>query len=361
MGSFANGIHVRTTDAAAVASAVDQFMRECGYEPCEQAPDPDPFTSLTSPLRALQVSDEQVGWVGVLDSDLINTSSLAHRLSAVLQTHVIQFMVHDSDAWIYVLYDSGRAVDHFDSSGGAVFAEEAAGFDESELSELGAMLDMTPGGIEQFDERVSELQDAMEASMPDEISAVQHKLQNGLQPSQEEAQKFAQWWQEQTQGMIGELTDMLQNAGHGDSVDEDQAEESEGEEANAAVDAVPNSENVRRDASDDDDDPAIIPMQGFVNDDASFSEDDEESFQTHLRQLQPLLPDGADERVTELLQQPAVFAEDALGEFMQVLEIRPGFAHLNYQYLHEWSDDDLQHAHIQFVRHLKYAADNGNG
>src|SRR5580700_7770007 len=97
MGAFFANYHVRKADAAACAKAL---------------------TTLIS-SRAL-VTDSKNGWTTVYDerSDSQNIEilrGLAKGLSSKLKTAVTAMMVHDSDLFVYLIYEHGELIDQFDS------------------------------------------------------------------------------------------------------------------------------------------------------------------------------------------------------------------------------------------------------
>jgi hypothetical protein len=97
MGASFTNYHVRKADAAACAKAL---------------------TTLIS-SRAL-VTDSKDGWTTVYDErsdsqDLEVLRELAKGISLKLKTAVIATMVHDSDIFVYLIYERGKLIDQFDS------------------------------------------------------------------------------------------------------------------------------------------------------------------------------------------------------------------------------------------------------
>jgi hypothetical protein len=97
MGAFFTNYHVRNASAAACAKAL---------------------TTLIS-SRAL-VTDAKNGWTTVYDEqsdsqDIEVLRRLAKDLSSRLKTAVIAMMVHDSDIFVYLIYENGKLIDQFDS------------------------------------------------------------------------------------------------------------------------------------------------------------------------------------------------------------------------------------------------------
>jgi hypothetical protein len=98
MGAFFANYHVRKADAAACAKAL---------------------TTLIS-SQAL-VTDSKNGWTTVYDEqsdsqDIEVLRGLAKDLSSKLKTAVIAMMVHDSDIFVYLIYEKGELIDQFDSN-----------------------------------------------------------------------------------------------------------------------------------------------------------------------------------------------------------------------------------------------------
>src|SRR5580658_950634 len=97
MGASFTNYHVRKADAAACARAL---------------------TALIS-ARAL-VTDSKNGWTTVYDEhsdsqDIEVFRRLAKGLSSKLKTAIIALMVHDSDIFVYLIYEHGKLIDQFDS------------------------------------------------------------------------------------------------------------------------------------------------------------------------------------------------------------------------------------------------------
>jgi ankyrin repeat protein len=97
LGAFLTNYHVRSTSKAACAKALVSLIRS----------------------RAM-VTDPKNGWITIYDEtsesqDLAELRRLAKNLSSKLKTSVFSFMVHDSDIFVYLLYDKGTFVDQYDS------------------------------------------------------------------------------------------------------------------------------------------------------------------------------------------------------------------------------------------------------
>jgi hypothetical protein len=84
--------------------------------------------------------------------------------------------------------------------------------------------------------------------------------------------------------------------------------------------------------------------------------------QTHLEHLRPLLKgDGNDTRVAGILSEQATFAEETLGRFLPLIGIPSYYAYLSYEYLEEFTSDDLAEKSIHFTEHLKFKKSSGRG
>lgn len=97
MGAFFTNYHVRTADKAACDNALRGLIR----------------------LRAM-VTDPENGWVTIYDEgsesqNIKELRRLGKGLSSKLNTSVLCVMVHDSDIFVYLLYEDGKRVDQFDS------------------------------------------------------------------------------------------------------------------------------------------------------------------------------------------------------------------------------------------------------
>lgn len=66
------------------------------------------------------VTSMKKGWVSVFDESANQEPKemkrIASELSARLQTAVVAFLVHDSDIFLYLIYDRGRCVDEYNST-----------------------------------------------------------------------------------------------------------------------------------------------------------------------------------------------------------------------------------------------------
>lgn len=97
MGAFFTNCHVRTSDKSLCVKALQGTIHS----------------------RAL-ISESKNGWITVYDEssesqDIEELRRLGQGISAGLKTAVFCFLVHDSDIFVYLLYDKGEFVDQFDS------------------------------------------------------------------------------------------------------------------------------------------------------------------------------------------------------------------------------------------------------
>jgi len=97
MGAFFTNYHVRRADAAACAKALTTLINSRAF-----------------------VTDSKNGWTTVYDEqsdsqDVEVLRGLAKSLSSKLETAVVAMMVHDSDIFVYLIYENGEIIDQFDS------------------------------------------------------------------------------------------------------------------------------------------------------------------------------------------------------------------------------------------------------
>ena len=97
MGGFFTNYQVRTSDYSACMKAVKSTIR----------------------ARAM-VTEALNGWVTVYDEtsesqEIEELRRVGQAISKKVKAAVFCFMVHDSDTFVYLLYENGKFVDHFDS------------------------------------------------------------------------------------------------------------------------------------------------------------------------------------------------------------------------------------------------------
>lgn len=88
----------------------------------------------------------------------------------------------------------------------------------------------------------------------------------------------------------------------------------------------------------------------------------EADLSAHLEKLRPILPpDATDSRVLEVLGKQSVFAEEVLGQVMELLGMQPFFANLRYRYLEVCTETELLDVDIKMVAHMKFKTDAMTG
>jgi len=97
MGASFTNCHARTSDKPSCVKALEGLIHS----------------------RAL-ITDAKNGWITAYDEtsesqDIEELRRLGQGISAKLKTAVFCFLVHDSDIFVYLLYDKGKFVDQFDS------------------------------------------------------------------------------------------------------------------------------------------------------------------------------------------------------------------------------------------------------
>jgi hypothetical protein len=145
MGSWANSVHVRADNPAAVIDTIRAILLESGHRlhtgqgapvgaasilPFQDTVEEDltddhdeddwedtrdRFAGRRENVRSIRVNRPCQGWIGILDSEAF--SGLGEQLSARLKTDALSVLVNDSDAWYYELRRRGQPFDEFDSSG----------------------------------------------------------------------------------------------------------------------------------------------------------------------------------------------------------------------------------------------------
>lgn len=292
MGSFANSILVACDDVTAVADTVRTTLLQDGWSNSEFEPDArDPM--VTTPYRTVQVVGQATDWVGILDSDLVESSNLAAALSASLNCPVFQFMVNDSDTWHYQLFHQGTQVDQF-HGGPAVesysqFSANAASDEEAEDGYITGQFGQT---LEDFQQQTQQLME----NAPGDIRQIQQRMLEGENVSSQEAQDYANWISEQLQPMVQQLEKMCEGKAPGSMA--------------GSLDSP--------------------PANGL------------QTVDKHLKNLRPLIPQSVnDQQILQSLTASRVFAEECLADFLKLLRIEPTFAHLSFSYLDEFDDQWL--------------------
>ena len=309
MGSFANSLHVKSGSSDAVAASIAAILKGEGWQPTEKVPSRGATWSVSSPLRALQVSAPQNGWVSILDTDFSGAHALTPALAERLSAHAIFFLVNDSDSWCYLLAGPDGAVSEFDS------AEDADDDEDSgELVEAGAAIAkiqalMSDGTIQQ---RIHAIQAQMAATAPPEIRAAETRIRSG-QGTAADMHQYQAW---ATQEMPKYMADMKALLGGALDLPKLSAPQTSKHRTSKAERTA---QKQRRDA------------------------------------LRPILAEGiTDEQVQNVLDQQVAFAEEVLAEFMPLVNLPAYYANLSYGYLDESSPQELAGHGIRFVQHLRF-------
>jgi hypothetical protein len=300
MGSFANSLHVKCDKASDVLASIESVLRNAGYDTTDEQPGGGGMWDVPSSIRGLYVSQVHNEWVAILDSEFFNSESLAYALSDHLKTFVIQFMVHDSDAWYYQLFHNGEQMDEFDSSG------------EHEAS--GSLVKGTPESShseaesrnQAYRQRVNEIaQQNIEDAMPDEIRSIKQQMGQGIEVSASESAQLREWVLDRMQQIKAELN-------------------------NLKLEKTPS--------------PSEMPAW-------------DTDLHPHLEKLRPILLQGTpDNLVLETLGKQDVLAEQTLGEFLDLIGVQQLFASLSYPYLRDCSEEELLAEDIKMIAHLKFEA-----
>ncbi|HVW03123.1 MAG TPA: hypothetical protein VHB77_22370 [Planctomycetaceae bacterium] len=290
MGSFANSIYVRSTSPQAVADAVQQVMAGEGYTPTDEELDEMSMQGMGGNLRGIDVSEPHGGWVCVLDSDLACMLEFTPSLARHLNTAAITALVNDSDSWCYFLYDGEQQIDAFDSSGG--------------LEAMDELIDLEELDPNDFSARMSSLEADIGDRFPTEIREIQARAAAGkMQPG--DMAKLQEWMETGWPKLIAELTGDVNQLIH------------------------------------DFDDGEVSGRISPVADDGDAPIDDE-TMQEHVALLRPYLPlDVTDRQLQQVLEKRAVFAEELLAEFLELLGVGGFGANLSYRYAREYGDEEL--------------------
>lgn len=309
MGSFANSLHVRTNDLAAVAAALRKSLLGEGFHPTEEQLDADARWGMSATLRGIHLSKPRQGWVAILENDPLSSVALATELSQQLQTYAIQLFVNDSDSWHYQLFYRGRQIDTFDSAG-----DEAAEWDEDESNEdsLDALANGGLAGIERaMRGKAQEFEAFLTAEMPPDVLAIHGKMRSG-QASQEEMQAYMEWMSAEMPKHMAAMQRLVADAMQG------------------------------------------LGLGGSTKGGPTLEEEERE-LHPHVQRLTPLLvPDASRSLLLELLGRQAVFAEETLAEFLPLVGIAPVYAHLSYRYLEEISESELASQSVEMAEHLRF-------
>jgi hypothetical protein len=312
MGSFANSLHVRTEDTGSVADEIRKILKNRGFQVTHDPPRLDAEDPGSS-VRTLRVAEARDGWVGILDSDLMGLLSLAQELSSRLQTHAICVMVNDSASWHYELFHKGREVDGFDSPGSSPL------LDLTELPD--DMLEMPDAdelaeAMEAVMDQMPALAELLQSLLPPEMREIHQKITNGT-ASAEEADEFSRWSRELAEGAATEF-------------DEATRKNTDADLPVAAADSDGNGQAATK-----------------------------QQLEGHLHHLRPLLASGVKpDRIREILVEKAAFAEEPMADFLEMLGVSRFFARLSFQYLQEFTPEEIQSEGIGFQAPLIFVKED---
>lgn len=369
MGSFATCLQIRSSDAGQIAQSLRRIMFDAGYLETDETPGDDAVFG--GRLRAIVVCKSSEGWVGVFDSDLMQSISLAAALSKRHNIPAMHFMVHDSDSWHYALHASGRKIDEFDSSGG----EESDLADDETAGAYAAPPPFDPRQ-EELIRRAQELQAKIDREMPADLRSIRDRAIQG-RATTEELSRFQQWMIVQQQATMRELSNFLppdfqrrqqeqtarireamsphirqiaDRAEQGTVTPAEAAQLRDWIQENAAqLQAIVMGNAAVAPPPDDDSDASPQVSQASL---------DSPELKGHAEKLQSTLnlDIPSDQLIAALAQQPT-FAEHAMQDFMKLIGINPEFANLSYTYLGESTPDELRASGIEIERHLRFATD----
>jgi hypothetical protein len=320
MGSYANSLHVKTTDAERVAAGVTDLLTAAGWQRSNKTVDDRTAWTSQGTRRGVHISAPRDGWVSVLDTDLLGAHESVAGLAKQLSTHAIFFFVDDSDSWSYLLVDPTGQVSEFESDQGADDDKDfdSSDFDDGDLVQAsGAIAQlqalMRDGSVLQ---KFQEVQQQVLAGAPPEIRELEARLKRG-QGTVADMQRYKAWaLQEmpkhtaQFRSLLGEV---LNVARVGPSA------KSKGKSSRKRTKA-------QRAAS-----------------------------KQRIDRLRPLLAPGiTDKQVEDSLDKRDVFAENVLADFLPLLGISDFYANLSYRYLSGVNENELAAHNIHFIRHLAF-------
>jgi hypothetical protein len=327
MGSWANSLHVRHNDAAAVADAIRTIVEEAGYRIDRRPHRPAAAGVLQGLLTGHGVSghdsDADVaweqddlsrgvciyqpvnGWVGILDSgDILE---LAQDLSAQLQTDTLLVMVHDSDSWYYELRRKDHVFDEFDSAG--------------DLADDGDMSPELQSALERSDE--GEIERLMERELlahaprgpivmhdgstmlPPEMALLRSRIQAG-RATLADRLRYRWLW---VRLMFRTLTGRMGPGGLRFGFD------------------IPRTNP-----------PGDVELR------------------RHGARIHTIFPEANEAALGRLLSQNRFPAEDLLADFLAILGLPSLYAQLSFNYLEDFTNDDLAEEGIEHAAELRFTA-----
>jgi len=320
MGSYANSLHVKTTDAERVAAGVTNLLTAVGWQPTHKTVDDRTAFASQDALRGVQISAPRDGWVSVLDTDPMAAHESVIGLAKELSTHAIFFFVDDSDSWSYLLADAKGHVSEFESDQAAGEDDDfdSSHFDDGDLVQAtGAIAQlqalMRDGSVLQ---RFQEVQQQVLAAAPPEIRELEARLKRG-QGTGADMQQYKAWALQGTPEHTAQSRSLL-----GDVLNVGRV----GPSAKSKTKSKPKRTKAQRAAS-----------------------------KQRIDALRPLLAPGiTDKQVEDALDKRDVFAENVLAYFLPLLSISDFYANLSYRYLSGVKESELAAHNIRFVRHLAF-------
>jgi hypothetical protein len=304
MGSYGSSLHVRSDDARAVIAEIAKSFGAQGYRIADVDRKALERPETRCSCRLLDVAEAENGWVGVLDSDLLGTLTLAQELSARLDTYAICVMVDGSTSWHYELFRKGRPVDGFDSPGAPPLLN-LDGIPPEVLEMPDA--DELAKAIGELSEQVPGIAEMVESLLPPEMRQLHRRIVEGTATA-EDAEKFAAWTRQLTEAAVSDF----------------------GKPASALPIGLTESAGNGKAAS-------------------------KEALDVHIQHLRPLLHAKADtNQVKEVLLEKATFAQEPLADFLELIGINSFFAQLSLQYLHELTEADLRREGIRLARTIMF-------
>lgn len=395
MGGFTNCIHVKRDDAIEVADAVRAILENEGMIKTDDKPPADIMEAMQSPVREIVVFESHKGWVGLLNSDMMESESMALELSRRLATHVFQFMVHDSDVWYYALFNNGNKVDEFNSAGSM---EEYLGmntddfempfdFSEEQIHEVMEKSEQEQRQREEFFRRKKE-------EMPEDLREIEKGMRKG-KFNRDEQERLAEWLGNLRDEVFGQEMNIPENPppANGEFFTEEELEsnlERNRDKMNVTFTdkqwqsykgmikgfqkQMQDMEHRRQNAMSEDirkieekfekDEATQEESNRYLKWFANFSrkemkEQKEDFFdvyyENHIDYLKPVLPQRvSNNQVMKVMKKESVFAEKTLAEFLQIFGIPPLFAHLSYYDFDKFPEEESGKSGVEVVERLKY-------
>lgn len=176
MGNVANVVLVRSEDAEQVATCFERYLADSAAGGTSANPYAE---NDDGPLRAL-ITQPTTGWVGVLPSVIYSAHAVAQHLSTQLKMPVLFAAVHDSDEWMYELFNGNRLVSTFGSADGSI---------SDDKSELPGTNDGSLDSQQSFESKMKEFDDLL----PEDLKGIPAKALQGTATT-DENQRFVLWY-----------------------------------------------------------------------------------------------------------------------------------------------------------------------